>query len=83
MKILVTKTEEIHLDKSQQRDVTVEYLEDRYQIDRNMYVEDGNLIEEKKYNTGNTWYDQEIVRIATTMDKAILEVIRDLIRDRL
>ncbi len=82
MKIAVTKVEEVHLDKSQMREITLDYLKDYYGIDGKMWIEEKeekcNLMEEKEYFTNKKFYDQELVRPATILDRAVLEVIKDI-----
>ncbi len=78
MKLSITKIEEVSIDKRQQREITIKYLEDRYQLHRDMRIEDGNLMEEVEYVTSHKWYSNEVVRIATRSDKEVLLIIKEL-----
>ncbi len=81
MKINITKIEEVDIDTMQMKEIALKYLEERYQLHRDMWILENNLMEEVKYITSKVCYNDELVRPATDIDKAVLETIKNIYKE--
>ncbi len=80
MKVTITTTQQVDIERSQQREITLKYLEDRYNLHRHMWITSGNLYEEKEYSGNKKFYDTELIRPATEVDIAVLRTIKEIER---
>ena len=71
--ILETKKRKIDIDNKTMGEITLAFIEKKFDIRPDMWIEDNNLMEEKEYISSHKWYADEKIREATKEDEIILE----------
>ena len=80
MRLSVKVDKEIYISDSDQKKVTLNYLRDKFKIPKSSFIKDGILMETVTYATSHSWDEDEKVRVATDIDKAVFKVIKELSR---
>ena len=73
---------DITLEDSQKRDIAIEYLTQKYGIDHNHTIKDGILYRTEFYPGTGFKPDEIKVREATEKDKCLLEIFKDLEKEK-
>jgi len=80
MKIQVQRTEEVTINNKQMEKVTLQYLEERYNLKRDMLIENGELKREVEVSAGShSFFQEEFIRKATEEDELVLKMIHNII----
>jgi len=78
MDIKIEKTETVTITDEEARKIVIRYLEENYDLDRGMLINQGIIIHEVEYTGSHKWKDKEIYREAKVIDSSVLDVLRDL-----
>ncbi len=68
----------VSLSGSQQRNIAVQYLRERFVIPPRSFIKDGKLIHVATYRTTHGWDEEEFLRTATELDKQVINIINEL-----
>ena len=73
---------DITLDKNQKREITIEFLEERFGIKSNYFIKDDNLCYYETYPGTGFKPDLTIIREATDLDRCIVKILDELEDDK-
>lgn len=77
--ITTSKTSTHSLTDEQVAALVKQFLARQFKVEAGDTInEKGMLTREVEYNTSHSWYEQKELRLATPLDKAVLEVLKNL-----
>jgi len=62
--------------------IALDYIKEEFNLESDMWIEDGKLMHEVEYITSHKWTSNEIIREATKEDKIMLKAV-ELIKKRI
>jgi len=78
MKIKGIQKVDVEITEEERETMVVDYLQEKYKVNPWMWIQDGNLMDEVEYISSHKWYSKEVVREATSLDKAVLKILKDI-----
>lgn len=78
MKIEGTQKVEIEISELTQKRIALQYIYDTMNWKENYFVEDGKIYEHVEYQTSHRFDQKELRREATSVDKSVYTVIKEL-----
>jgi formylmethanofuran dehydrogenase subunit A len=77
--ITTTKTSKQSLTDDQVKELVKQFLARKFRVEAgDIITESGVLVREVEHRTSHIWYEREEIRVATELDKAVLEVLKNL-----
>jgi hypothetical protein len=68
----------IRLDDEAIIKVIADYIYNKYNIDKDDVIKDGNLTRDIEYHGSHSWYDIKVLREATDFDVTLLKLLKEL-----
>ena len=75
--VKITKTENVKVELSDIKNLTLELLKEMYNFKENYYIKEDLVMEDVEYYTRGI-IKSEVIRKATEMDKFLYTIIRDI-----
>jgi len=82
MEITVSEIKTVNISKEQAAEISLNYIENEFGINPQMWIKNKKLMEEVEYVTSHKWYSDEEVRSASKEDKILLEASKIIHRRR-
>jgi len=78
VKACLVEKKEVELSYDQMKEITLEYLKYRYDIEPNMTIKNSKIIKKVTYTGSHKWIDTEVYRNQRNFDKEVLKIITNL-----
>ena len=78
MKIEGTQKVEIEISEEMRKHIALEYLYDTLKWKSDYFIEDSKVAVLETLTTSHTWTQTKTIREASTLDKAIYSVVKEL-----
>jgi hypothetical protein len=73
-----TTYSKIRLEHKQIKDVVERYIYNKYNVDKDDWIAEGDLMREIELYGSHSWFEKEVLRKATDFDAFLLKLLKEL-----
>ena len=78
IRLPITKWEDICISKEKRIEITAQTLRDFFRLDKDIHIENGDIIHYEEYYTSHSWSEKKVLRKATNEEEIIYNLILKL-----
>lgn len=78
IRIPITKWEDVCISKEKRLEITAQTLRDFFRLDKDITIENGDIIHHDEYYTSHSWSEKTVLRKATKEEELIYNLILKL-----